>query len=231
MRPAFSGRTPAAALCALLLACLALPVVLPHLPGFDAGRKYLTVPTANGNFEAYRHQIFDRKEDIDMLFLGSCLTLSGVDTPLISRALTEYLGRPAIALNFGALGHATELVFQLLKETLAHRTVKMIVIESPREGSRPEGPDGQAFRWWGWAANRKDLEGLGWSERMSYFALAVVGAPRHLFELFGLTVPDGRRERDETGWVIEESDAVAGYRPREFPPSAISSREIGRAHV
>src|SRR3977135_860041 len=101
MRPAFTSPRQAAMVGVLLLLLLLLPVVMRKSWLPPRQEIYSSLPWSVGAFPYLREQIFDEKEDIDLLFMGSSRIWWGIDTPQVQKALSEKLGRKAVVRTLG----------------------------------------------------------------------------------------------------------------------------------
>src|SRR5271166_3053874 len=102
LRPAFRNSFQMAAFLLLMLLGLGAPILLAPLLPHDRQYVYGAMREEDGAFSYVRHEIFDVKDDIDILFAGNSTIWAGIDSPLVEKALSERLGRRARVLTFGS---------------------------------------------------------------------------------------------------------------------------------
>lgn len=185
-------------LLALLLGLLAAPLMQRAYP-HNRAQLYLSVPTSNGPFSFLEREIFDRRDDIDILFLGSSTSLAGIDAPYIEQALTDHLGRKTTVVSFGSNWRGEDLLYTQLRDVLARRKVRLLVFATPSLADDQDGPHSQRFRW---AEPRDDADAppLPLRARIQEYGLQVLGSPRRWL----LYV------RDERGTPPDSIDAHLG---------------------
>jgi hypothetical protein len=179
MAPAFSSLSQAAAFAALLGACLGAPLVLraAHQPTPEAA--WSSVAANAGDFAHIRHEIFDEKGDIDLLFIGSSFLWAGIDTPQVERALSHQLGRKATVLTLGSNWWGEDLTYLLLRDLLAHRKVTLAVFSMPTKTDFQNAPHlSAAYRLNG--DDPRIGDGLPLPQRLQLYGMEVLGAPRKL---------------------------------------------------
>jgi hypothetical protein len=215
MDPAFSSLKQVAAFAALLATSLSAPLLLRamHQPSREAA--WSSVPTYAGDFAHIRHQIFDEKSDIDLLFVGSSFLWAGIDTPQVERALSRQLGRKATVLSLGSNWWGEDLTYLLLRDLLARRRVTLVVFSMPTKTDQQDAPHPCATNWLT-GDDAKVFEGLPLRNRLQLFAEEVLGAPRHLLSLLR---PD----------LLEPSPYAAGLGAGRFR-AALPGQRFVRLH-
>src|SRR5438093_370763 len=101
MSPAFSSARQAATFALLLLGLIALPLLVSSSKLPPRSEIYSSIGWRCGPFPFLHHEIFDKKDDIDIAFVGSSHLWSGIDTPFVEKELTRKLGRKAVVVSLG----------------------------------------------------------------------------------------------------------------------------------
>ena len=191
MRPAFATIRHAAAFTLLLLVLIAAPAVTARFGLLDRAQVYETMPAGTGPVRHIQQQIFERSEDLDMVFVGSSLMWSAIDAPYVQQALSSALGRPASVEVLASVWPGLDRDYAFLRDLLAHRRVGLAVIQLPHR-NRPtrdfaaeinrvsDQPHVQAFRFYRVGEFDEVLDGLSQRNRLALYAGAVLGLPRHL---------------------------------------------------
>ncbi len=180
MDPPFTSRWQAYGFALVLAFFLVLPAGLARSGLVRRQDVYQRIPEKFGAFSYIGHQIFDDSSDIDILFLGSSVLWSGIDTPHVQYQLSRQLGRPANVITFGSNWRGEELNYILLSEVLQRRKVRMLVITMPLSHQSTNLPHPQSFRWLPYGDNEAALRGLPLRIRLALYGEQVLGAPRHV---------------------------------------------------
>jgi len=181
MRPAFSSKKEALAFMLMVALLILLPVLLDksHLP--PRGEIYSFATWRFGPFNHLRHQIFEEKSDIDILFIGSSRIWSGIDTPWVQQELSKKKGRPAVVLTLGWSWLGFDALYFIARDVLEHRKVQMIVFDD--EYRVDDQPHCAAVYWFRYGENAEALQGLPLKIRASYYFAAILGMPQNLISL------------------------------------------------
>jgi hypothetical protein len=125
-------------------------------------------------------EIFRDPSNADVLFLGSSLVRAAIDTPIVEKALSMRLGRPAhvemLALNWQGM----DLQYFLLRDYLKTHRAGLVLWNLPVPGSRNLEPHIEAFRWVRFGEYSDALFGLSLPYRLALYSDMVLGAPREL---------------------------------------------------
>lgn len=190
MDPPFTSRRQAYGFALLLAFLLLLPAGLSQSGLVRRKDVYQRIPEKFGAFSYIGHQIFDDSSDIDILFLGSSVLWSGIDTPYVQYQLGQQLDRPANVITFGSNWRGEELNYTLLSEVLQRRRVRMLVITMPLSHQSTNLPHPQSFRWLPYGDNAAALRGLPLRSRLALYGEKVLGAPRHLLGIIRSDIQD-----------------------------------------
>ena len=177
--PVFSRRYQA--VCFILVSVLSLlaPLIMPKVLPVKA--RYETVPWGLGDYAFMREQIFEESRPVDVLFLGPSAVWAGINPDVVEQALTARSGREATVLNFGANFFGHELAYFLLRDTLLHRRVRLVVLGVPSPTmSTPHVVTPYMLDVYRDAAL---IDSAPPRARLTYYAAAVLGAPRQLLSL------------------------------------------------
>jgi hypothetical protein len=168
--------SPLFLLTLLLLALITSPYWIVQLPGYSHKDKWLETMAGAGNYHFFAREIYDRTDDVDILVIGDSIMWCGMDTDLIEKELSRQIGRKAVVLSFAANWRGEDLLYLQTKEILAHRRVKMLMINMPVFSER-EVPHAAAAYWW--VMGEHDLSGIDYKSWLSLYAVSVWGMPRH----------------------------------------------------
>jgi hypothetical protein len=193
MDPPFNTRWQAYGFAFILAFFLILPVGLSRSGLVRRQDIYQRIPEKFGAYSYIGHQIFEDTSDIDILFLGSSVLWSGIDTPYVQDQLSQQLGRPANVIMFGSNWRGEELNYILLSEVLQRRKVKMVVVTMPFSHQSTNLPHPQSYRWLPYGENSEAFRGLPLKVHLSIFGEYVLGGPRHLL---GIIRSDSQEKTD-----------------------------------
>jgi len=210
MDPPFLSPWQPFAFAALLLLLLTLPLVLSRFGLVSRPEVYAAVPTKNGPFTYFKHEIFSEKTDLDIVFLGSSLIWSGVDTPFVQQQLSSKLGKQANVITLGSNWRGEDLNYMVLRDLLNHRRVRMVVLTMPTSYQTVDAPHHQAFRWMFYGDEA--VSDLAPRQRLAIYGENVLGAPRQLLTLI-------RSNRAETVEPVKDLGALKvaqGYMGQPF---------------
>ena len=183
MRYPFRTRSHAAGFIILLVFFLIFPIILSWGGHGDRSEVYRAVPPTLGPMAAIERQIFQEKGDIDILFLGDSLLREGVDIAAVREALSRKLGRPATVFSFGCAWPGLDRHYFLLRDLLAHRKVKMVVMCMPTPRAVIDKPHVMAFRWLFFGEDNEAFQGLGLRDRAALYVSMILGAPHKCLTL------------------------------------------------
>lgn len=179
MSPAFSSTRQAWMFALLLLVLLLLPLAMPESWLPPRREIYSSCPWGNGAFPYMRKQIFDEKDDIDILFMGSSRIWWGIDTPHVQKALSEKLGRDAVVRTMGWDTAGFDAMYFIMRDVLEHRKVRVLVFNDCSVGAgntaHPLAP-----AWFRVADGADDLAGLSRRSKISFYSSAILGMPRNI---------------------------------------------------
>ncbi len=166
----------------LVAILLALPLIMDitHLTDRRAG--FMSVFRKEPSYPFLYQEIYEKTSDLDAVFMGSSLLLVGLDTSYLRARFSSKLGRPAEVITLGYSYSGLDFSALLLKELAQRRKVKTVFLLLPQDnGVDQEGPHQNASYY----LQYRDLaflsEGLTWADRLRYFTIAVVSAPRQLW--------------------------------------------------
>ena len=217
MLPAFRSVSSVASFCLLLVGLLCLPLVTLWLGHPPREQAYAGITDEAGPIGAHVREIFLDPSDVDVLFVGSSLVRAGIDEPMVQRALSAHLGRPAhvavLALNWQGL----DLQYFLLRDYLNTHHADLIVWNLPVPGSRHVEPHVEAFRWMRFGEYSDALSGLPLRYRLAIYGDMVLGAPR---ELLSHLRPNLLSQEEIAAQMASDK---AGYYGSKFVPEPVDS--------
>ena len=179
MDPAFRSLRQAGAFAALLLACLASPLVLGalHVPRREA--VWSAVPEEAGPFSFIHREVMEARGDVDLLFIGSSYLWAAIDVPYVEQELGRRLGRKATVLSLSSNWLGEDLVFVLLRDLLARRKVSTVVFMLPSAQDDHVAPHPYSAYWFT-GDDVREADGLPLLHRAQLYAERVIGWPRQL---------------------------------------------------
>jgi hypothetical protein len=174
--PVFDRRYQVVAFVTFILLSLIAPLVIPLVIPIE--RRYEAIQWNLGNYPFIREQIFATKGPIDILFVGPSAVWTGVDPVLVQEAVKARLQREAAVLNFGTDFYGHEAAYFLVRDTLATRQVRVVVLGVPSPPTRaphvvtPHLVD--VYR------DAALLRSLPLEDRLIFYTSGILGAPRDL---------------------------------------------------
>jgi hypothetical protein len=180
MFPAVWSNRHAVALILAIGVLLTLPVLMHvvGLPPRDRVYSGIRVETGTGPLDEYN--IFEEKEPVDILFVGSSLLVRGVDIGYIEQQLSAQLGRPAKVRRLSLKWQGLDMQYMLMKDFLEHRKAGLIIMDMPTYSLMGDSPHVQAYRWMRWGEFPQSTTGLSLSHRLAIYGAQVLGAPRQI---------------------------------------------------
>jgi len=181
--PPFYTRGQALGYAALLLALLVLPLVVGKSNLIRREQVYAAVPEEWGAFSYIHRQMFEETSDIDLLIIATSHLYQGLDGVYLQKQLSRSLGREANVVSLSTNWRSEALNYQLLRDIVARRKVRMLLTSMPNMLNGDKLPHLQGYRWQLYGLDDADLQGLPVSYRMTFHAQAMLGLPRQLLSL------------------------------------------------
>ena len=217
LRPAFRNDLQAAGFLLLVAVALASPVLLAAAHPFDRPYFYDAMREEDGAFSFVRHEIFEVKDDIDILFAGNSTLWAGIYSPIVQDALTQRLGRPARALTFGSYWPSMDVPYMEIRDALEHKHVRMIVLSIPRTEFN-DGPSPVGSRFLSYSDPEEATSGLPLRYRINLYAGYVLRTPRDLLACLR-TNPTGPSVYTSFNGSMASRAAFDGARFTRFTPN------------
>ena len=180
--PAFHNRSQLFFLLGVFIITFSLPFVLPHF-GIDKRMQFSQMPENSGAYTFIEKQIYEETKDIDLLFLSPSALWYAIDTEYTQAELSKKLGREATVISLGTVHRGEDLAYTLLREIIKRRRVHTVVFYPPKKSEVISKPHRLAYLWWNYEQNFDEYQALSPVERLSYFAMSVLGGPRHVLSL------------------------------------------------
>jgi hypothetical protein len=198
----FTSRWQAPGFVALILFLLALPPIASVLHLDSPQNRFLEMES---RYRFAHGLVHEETGDLDVLFLGTCLFLSGLDMPTFQQALSKSLGRPTKVAMLATTFAGEDFEYVMLRDFLQKRSTKLLVVGMPGGKSFHDAPHALA-PYWARFSDVKDLSvGISTPHAIRLYAMSVLGSPRHLLGLF----------RNESAKWGEEKDLM-GMDPAYF---------------
>lgn len=164
-----------------LLSFLALPFILAKSGGYTPRGRYLQVNGTEASFPFLYQQIYERKEPIDVLFLGASILWSGIDSAAVEQDLERTLGRKANVVTMAWNYIGLDLANLVLKDLLDRRKVRMIVSYAPGTGETPNQPHPMIASFLQLDQAQYLFPSLNPLQRAQLYGALVLGAPRQVW--------------------------------------------------
>src|SRR5688572_72536 len=229
LRPAFKSNVAAVWFLVLMVFALVLPKIISSSGQISRRHSYEILPERLGAYSFMSDEVFEKKEDLDILFIGSSIIWNGVDTPRVQQELSERLGRPARTVTFGYSFNSIDTTYALLRDLLERRRVRLVVLSIPRL-TFTEGPSPTASKFLGYDERSDVVSGLPLESKISLYAGNVLRSPRDLLTIVRPNLPDESPYTDAFGAFKRE--VGMGDNPKTFerftpePPSLAASDMI-----
>ncbi len=193
------------ALGALLFfaAAMAAPLLIERLAPADPGEIYRGVPATYGNYYTIGAEL-QKPGDIDVLIVGGSDAWTALDPRIIKFRLEEKYNRPIRVVNFSTNWAGEERNAQIVLDALKGRSVRLVLV--PENDAAQQVPHELAKYWW---RSEIDTAGLSPPERLQFYMMAVLGAPRQLWARFQPQDPD--RLLDSYGDYFEQQTMRLGF--------------------
>lgn len=197
MTPAFSSTRGAVTFALLLAIIIALPALMGETGWLNRRDVYPAIPWKYGPFLWIQQQIFDKKTDVDVAFIGSSHIWNAIDTPLVQKYFSSRLGRPADVITLAWPWNGFDAAYIIGRDLLVHRHVHMLVIDD--EGPDPI-PHYHSSRWFRMGDNTEALAGLPFDSKLALYGGAVLGMPRQLVNFIRPNLVDDPYKAEGTFW-------------------------------
>lgn len=182
VRPAFESYAQAGFFLLLVLVALILPALFDRRSAGLEKAAYEMVPEDLGAFSFVKNEVFEKDEELDILFLGSSVMFAGIDATAVRDSLSRELGRPANVAVFGHYFNSIDVSYVQLRDLLERRRVKMIVYSVPR-GEFPEGPSPSGVRFIRYGDVPELTAELPLNGKLSLYASSVLNLPKDLLAI------------------------------------------------
>lgn len=187
MRPAFSSTKSAAGFTALVLGILLLPVIIPIAWLPPRASLYSTIPWNYGAFPFIREQIFERKDKLDIAFIGSSRVWFDIDSPYVAHELTHQMGRSANVVTLGWSWPGFDATYCVAADLLGNRKVDLLVIYNEKPVQNMPHPI--SAHWFRWADDPEAREGLSWPLQAGLYTSGIISLPLSLMGLARANLP------------------------------------------
>lgn len=182
LRPAFSSSAAALVFAGLIAFALLLPVLIGMTGAITRERSYEIMSEKHGAYAFIGSEIFDKRGDIDVLFIGSSIQWNAVDTPQVQRELSAAIGRPAKVVSFGFNFNGIDVPYVMLRDLLAQRRVRLVVFSIPRL-SIVDGPNATAYKFLRFGEYPEVTAPLPVKYKAALYAGTVLRSPHDLLSL------------------------------------------------
>ncbi len=186
------------------------------------------MPESQGGYSFMKDEIFEKEEDLDILFVGGSVIWNGVDSPQVQRELSTRLGRPARVATFGYNFNSIDISYTAVRDLLERRRVRMVVFSIPRL-AYPKGPSVTSYRFLRYGEDDV-VEGLPLDSRISLYACSVLRAPHDLLTIVRRNPSTAKTAHSESLGAFLRKEGMAhdpGAFARFTPPAPpFSSAEL-----
>jgi hypothetical protein len=224
MHPAFRSTRAAIAFCALMVFLLGLPMMLSWAAAPSREQNFISMTNQVGPVGYVAAQIYDDREDTDVLFVGSSRLMHGVDIGLVQKALGTRFGRPARVVKLALNWPGEDLQSYMLREYLERHRVKLLLWNLPQPRAFSDGPHPQAFRWIEFNDFKQSLSEFSPYYSVLLYSNLVLGAPRQALAklLPNLLANDERSLQSFTEHLHQDPEHRVGFLGRPFVPDSLS---------
>jgi len=193
---------------AALTLLLLLPVFIDSKLKHNRKRVYEIGPEAAGPLSTITKEIFDKKEEVDIAFIGPSTLWTGINAPVLKEELKTQFGLNLNILVLGSNWRGEDLYYLITRDLLAHRKVKMIAYQPIQHSTNQSQPHPRSFRWLLLSDVMSIMPKLPLSQSMGLYAGLMLAAPRHLLSL----IRDNQLNsfswdpNENLGWHAEETN-------------------------
>lgn len=175
----FRSPQHAARFCALVVVLLALPAIFSTLGLYSRRAAYVEAPIGAGGYTFIAKEILDERSDLDMLVMGDSVPWFGIDAVSLQHALERTDGSEVQVRSFGHSWVGLDIDYAMLRDVVARRRVKTLVLGAPAAESRQLYPHPYSRHLLPYGEDPAMVAGLSLHDRMTLYAESVLGAPRH----------------------------------------------------
>lgn len=228
LRPAFATNAQTVCFLALVVSLLILPWIISKSGLISRRNSYEIMPENQGAFSFVKNEIFDNKEDIDILFVGSSVLFAGIDTPQVEKELSKKLGRATRVRTFGHYFNSIDITYAQIRDLLERKRVRLIVLSIPRM-PYTEGPSPITFRFIRYSDDKELFDGLPLKSKISLYACGVLRSPRDLLTMIRPNLSKPSPFAKNLG--ADKEDWGRGRDPRKFKRFTPTSPSIPSANL
>jgi hypothetical protein len=189
-----------------------------------ASDTYRAMRVTSGPFAWLEKETLEERSTIDLALVGPSYLWAAVDTPRVQAALSEALGRPAVARTLAYNWRGEDVTYTILRDLLSRRHVKNVVLFVPNPWNRREQPHPMAYRFLALGHGSEALAGLPMENQVQLAGAFMLGAPRHLLSLLRAN-PRETPASDEA--TLGAQLRQAGYLGAPFVPDDRDAEPVG----
>lgn len=176
VRPAFAHRSDALAFVILALTVLVLPFLIGRILPRDPVRATQNLPLDSWGFN-YVPEVLKGRKPIDILILGASVAFASIDVRLLRQHLAERYGRVPEIHNLGQGRRSEEVIHQILRDVLAQRQVRSVVVtDTIAYKLRPH----EAAKYF-LSSDLLDFSGLPLADNAALYGAMVLGSLRQVW--------------------------------------------------
>ncbi|MBX9608759.1 MAG: hypothetical protein K2Y51_21240 [Gammaproteobacteria bacterium] len=172
LMPAFASRLHAALFAGLIALVMLAPLLTGTATDEDRALVYKSVPLRYLNYFTVG-ELLRRPENIDILFIGGSETQTSIDVGIVSRLLSENLGRPVNAANLGTNWAGFDRSAQILKDVIERKKPRLVVLGETVTSY--QAPHYLAKFFWDGTVATGDWT---WLEKLPFYYARLLGVPR-----------------------------------------------------
>jgi hypothetical protein len=215
--PAFDSDGQALCFLVLVIFALLLPVIITNYGRISRRDSYHIMHETLGNYTFVENEVFNNKEDIDILFIGSSFIWAAIDAPQVQKELTAALGRPARVMTFGHSFNSIDIPYMQLRDLLERKHVKLVILSVPRI-EYTDGPSITAYKFLRYSENKDVVDELPFKYRVPLYGSSVLRAPHDLLTMSRRNVSEPSSLGADLGALKKQQ--IWGQKPfEEFNPS------------
>ncbi len=182
--PSFQTNRQALAYCVLIYLLLASPILLAASGTLSKRAVYSSLPALFCDSQSLYKEIYEKKSDADVVFVGSSMVWNAIDVDTIQRRLRAACGDDKNVVMLAHNSYGLDADYFLLHDLLQKRRVRLVMIQMPLATGFSAWPHVLAEAWFT-LDNWTNICGpeLPLPAKISLYSQAVLGAPRKILSL------------------------------------------------
>ncbi len=200
------------------------PSLLSFLP-LDRATLIERLSSPNLDFPYLFTEIYEKKEDLDWVFLGPCTVWWQIFPEEFEAGFKQKSGKNIVAANLAFNHFGADLGDLLIRELVNYRSVKNVVLATPRATDGNSFPHPEVYSLWLPNKDRHLVSGLSPVERFKFYSAEILSSFKKLRYFVGTSPKPTRGMSTEKGTKQRQGVfAPLAFRPI---PSNLSKLIVG----